>query len=159
MRSPSLAARLLLMLILLTLALIWGNSLYSREASLMRSGQVVELLRPLLLRLPIPALHTPEGMSAFVRKGAHFTEFFLLGAELALLCRLRGGAGRRALLQPLGLSALAACADEGLQRFSGRAPMVQDVALDSLGALCAILLVALCASGRRARAGGGLQHA
>lgn len=158
MRAPRLAARLLTLLILLTLALIWGNSLDSRADSLNKSGRVVELIKPILLKLPIPALHTPEGMSGFVRKGAHFAEFFILGAQLALLFRLQRP-GRRWSLLPLLPGVLAACVDEGLQYFSGRAPMLQDVALDSLGVLCAVLLVPALWRGRGKARTGGMTHA
>lgn len=153
MRQPRLRARLLLMLILLTLSFIWGNSLDSRAASLDKSGRVLALLRPYILALPLPALHAPEAMSAFVRKLAHFVEFFILGGQLMLLWRLIRPRVRMAT--PLALSVGAACIDEGLQFVSGRAPMVQDVLLDSLGALAGIVLVWLLRSrGSRIRGTG-----
>ena len=81
----------------------------------------------------------PAMTDHFLRKLAHFSEFFLLGG-------LVGGAfallRRPAILWPLLCCALIAATDETLQLFfDGRSGEVKDVLLDTLGSLCALLLL------------------
>ena len=125
---------------LLLAALIWififSNSVQSGPASNAISGRVAELLRPLL---------NPNGWIEekrylyLVRKIAHFVEFGALGVCLS------GAAANMdiRLRWALGLSVLTACADETLQRFTGRTSSLKDVMLDSAGAACGILAVYL----------------
>lgn len=76
-----------------------------------------------------------------VRKCAHFTEFALLGYSLRLLFEALS------LRKPLLLSCLAgivyACTDEFHQRFTGRSPMLLDVAIDSSGVIFGALMITL----------------
>ena len=63
----------------------------------------------------------------FVRKLAHFTEFFVLGLELAVLfCSFSS--------KPILFSLLVALTDETIQLFTGRGSQVKDVWLDFFGA-------------------------
>lgn len=80
----------------------------------------------------------------FIRKGAHFGTYFLLGLFWFL--------GLRNRLKSVGLTAFIAWAlaagyaafDEFHQSFTAnRTPLFQDVVLDSIGALTAILLALL----------------
>ena len=87
-----------------------------------------------------------------VRKGAHFSEFALLGFVIRLLVSTYG------LRRPTRLSWLAgtlyACTDELHQLFvASRACMWQDVLLDSCGVLCGVA-VAYAALVLRVRYGG-----
>ena len=68
----------LLVVIILTLAFIWGNSLLSREQSSDESAWVLQLVTP-VLELFVGKGRVTEHL---VRKLAHFTEFALLGFEL-----------------------------------------------------------------------------
>ena len=114
----------------------------------------VELIEPLLrlLRPDYDALSPAErqsllsGVIAVVRKLAHFCEFALLG--FCLMAHLRlvrwekpvRGTGWMAWV----IATLYAGSDELHQRFvSGRSPELRDVGIDSAGALCGILLMAL----------------
>ena len=63
----------------LTLAFIWGNSLQSGAASGAMSGSLRAWLEQLL--------HVPVD-EFLLRKAAHFSEYALLGAELSLLLNL-----------------------------------------------------------------------
>ncbi len=74
---------------------------------------------------------------ALFRKMAHFAEFFLLGAELALLFLCMK---RRFSLLPF-LTLLCALTDETVQLFSGRVASVADVWLDFAGSLTGICFV------------------
>ncbi|MHC1786350.1 MAG: VanZ family protein [Christensenellales bacterium] len=143
MRKLRPTAWLLLILIVLTLAFIWGNSLDNRETSSGKSDTIVALLKPLLMAVPVPALHTPDGMSAFVRKLAHFAEFFLLGAEMMALSLTLHRPEKLGPFRVLLLSLAAGLIDESLQFFSTRAPLLRDVLLDLFGALCGIVTLLL----------------
>ena len=139
--------RILTVLIIATIAFIWIHSMIQTEISAQESGWVMELIRPFL------ELFVGKGMVTqhMVRKLAHFSEFFLLGAELTLYgmffaksCRVKDG--RRAVVVFLksALSGLAvAAADEIIQIFAKRGPQVKDVLLDFTGVLAGTLLVIL----------------
>lgn len=114
----------------LTVAFIFSNSLASSEQSNGQSDWVMGCLHKLLnIQLP----------SWFVRKAAHFTEFAVLGTELAVLKhRLIRPPFTAALLSGL----LVALTDETLQLFSGRTSSVTDVWIDFSGVVCGMLMVA-----------------
>lgn len=123
---------------LLWLCFIYGRSAKPADLSNVESVAVFEQLLKLF----------PFLTHNFVRKLAHFTEFFILGGLLRLDWRLLGR-GPAAL--PLGLSLLFAAGDELLQtRIPGRSGELRDVLLDLSGAAAAILLCSLLSRvGRR----------
>ena len=124
--------KLLILLLVLLLAFIWGQSLLSVETSSAESMSVLDILRPALVFIFGKAAVTHN----FVRKLAHFAEFFLLGATLfSLLPR-----GKWRLPLSAGLCLLAALLDETIQIFSGRGDQISDVWLDFSGAASGILL-------------------
>lgn len=119
-------------------AFIFGRSLQPGDASTQESQLVLELLR--LVGLAWVPMH-------FVRKAAHFTEFFLLGALAERLCRLcRAARPLRLLLACLAGLAVALC-DETIQLFvPGRFGCLPDVWLDFAGACAgALCWAAVCA--------------
>jgi len=134
-----------LLLTLLWLGFIFGNSLKDAQASSAQSGQVQEIVNEVAssvgIKEPIP--------ESTVRNMAHFTEFFILGGLLCLdvwafeLSPLRP---RRRfdvlwLLAALPASFLLAGLDEFLQTFSeGRAADFSDVLTDTAGASLGIAL-------------------
>lgn len=121
--------RPLTVLIILTLALIWGHSLLGREASSEESGFVMELLEP-VLEMVVGEGNVTEFL---VRKLAHFTEFFVLGLEMLTFFAYRKPLFPQAFLLALTHGFFAAFLDETIQIFSGRGPMIQDVWLDVSG--------------------------
>ena len=121
--------RPLTVLIILTLALIWGHSLLGREASTEESGFVMELLEP-VLEMVVGEGNVTEFL---VRKLAHFTEFFVLGLEVLTFFAYRKPLFPQAFLLALTHGFFAAFLDETIQIFSGRGPMIQDVWLDVCG--------------------------
>lgn len=157
-----------LILILLTLVLIFGHSAMPPAASSTESGFVTKLLAPLLSKLLPP----DADMEHFVRKAAHFTEYFLLGLQLFFYLKVKllkapfisAQAAKKqrplfkvsanaALIMAPVISWAIAFLDETIQIFSGRGPAIQDVWLDTAGALTACLLmwliVAVIASKRQ----------
>ncbi len=127
--------KILIALLILLLAFIWGQSCMPQDLSREESSIVLRLLRPLLEPLLGPERVTLH----LVRKLAHFTEFFCLGCVLALLLPFRG----RGQLLAAALALLTGLVDETIQLFSGRGSAVSDVWLDFSGAAAAIALLAL----------------
>lgn len=73
----------------------------------------------------------------FIRKAAHFGSYALLAAFLVYALGGRGRSNRRRLLFAILIAFLYACTDELHQSFTpGRTAMVQDVVLDTIGAIC-----------------------
>lgn len=123
--------RVLCIIIGITVALIWLQSALPADASDQESGFVLNVIRPVLEVFVGPGNVTNH----LVRKLAHFTEYALLGGELALAVGTFWGAGAALLVAVL---------DEAIQFFSsGRAPMASDVRLDFAGALTGLLLMTL----------------
>ena len=125
--------RLLRIALIVTLCLIWGNSLLGKEDSAALSGGITAWLRS--IGLPVS--------DHFVRKSAHFCEFGLLGCELTLLFCLRSGPSLQNGCNAAFAALLAAVTDETIQSFTGRGSSVRDVVLDFTGALTGILLLSL----------------
>ena len=124
---------LLIVLIVLTLMFIWGNSLKDRTESAEISNGLLDYVKPLLQALGIPT----EDDHA-LRKLAHFGEFGLLGAEISLLFLLQAGLRRKTLCLSVLVCILVAAVDETIQLYSGRACQLSDVLLDASGSICAI---------------------
>ena len=132
------AITILSIIILATLAFIWIHSCMDREDSSMESGFVYDLLCPFF------ELFMGKGnvTEHFIRKLAHFTEFFGLGLELILFMRLEFLKVKPVLpVNAWVFGTFCALIDETIQLFSGRGPAVQDVWLDSAGCLTGVLIM------------------
>ena len=123
-------------LIILTLMFIWIHSMMPGSVSGSESGMVFALLDP-VLRLILPDDIVTEHL---VRKLAHFSEYWILGAEMLIYSSLRGrlrsdnGTLKLKILLNILLSGLAvAFIDETIQMFSGRGPMIADMWIDLAG--------------------------
>lgn len=125
-------------LIILTLAFIFGNSLLNVEKSTDASENVsgiVEKLPPIQSAIEENKITKGE-IDGIVRSIAHAIEFSALGAETMLLLLLLG-------IRPLCLSAflpfflclILGIADESLQMLSDRAAEVVDIIKDFAGSL------------------------
>ena len=116
---------LLSILILLNLALIWGNSMMTGLSSEAVSGGILEILGRF-----IPALLTEAGHT-FLRKAAHFSEFALLAL---LFCGRHRLVHRNTPPHLVGFGMAVACIDETIQIFTpGRASSLIDVWIDTSG--------------------------
>ncbi|MCD7750878.1 MAG: VanZ family protein [Lachnospiraceae bacterium] len=140
---------ILCILIALTLAFIWGNSLLPASASEKLSDSVKEALEQVL-----PADFFKDSQSDdgnLIRKLAHFTEFMFLGAELTMLL---WEILKDSLTTPLMCGLLAAVCDETIQIFiEGRGSSLKDVWIDFAGVLVGTVLILLLKRfrGRRQR--------
>ena len=133
-----------LLLTLLWVAVIFSFSLQpattSSEVSRGVGEWLVETFAPFLSeRLEAMPVEQLEFLHTLLRKAGHFSEFFVLGV-LAMLSVLQTKVRYR-LLSALSFCALVAAVDETIQLFvSGRSGQVTDVVLDSVGALCGIVV-------------------
>lgn len=128
------AKKILIVLLILTLAFIWGHSLMPVEVSQQESWWVTDLLTPFLE----PVLGEGNVTDHFVRKLAHFSEYTVLGLELGLLL----AAGWKGRLHAGVLGFICAFLDESIQMLSGRGDQIIDVWLDLSGAVFGVLLAA-----------------
>ena len=120
-------------LVCLTVCFIFSNSLLDGEESNRQSGLVLNVLR---------SIFDPDGtieeetFHFFVRKGAHFSEFALLGLSLWLLMlSLRDRFGIFCPGVMLFAALGTAVTDEFIQSFTGRTSSVSDVLVDFSGAV------------------------
>jgi len=127
---------LLLVLLVFTLAFIWGNSLQDSEESADISNGVLDMLAPML---EVVGLGADD--DRWLRKLAHFAEFGLLGMELSFLAILRNCINIKGFSFAALFCLFVAVVDELIQLFVGRSSQVSDVMLDFFGSICAILVV------------------
>ncbi len=126
----------ILVIIIITLAFIWGNSLMTGEVS----SSISEWFREVLNKLFHFAKSSKEvGSGHLLRKLMHFTEFMILGIELTIFKKNSKKYGRSPVILA-GL--LIALVDETIQLFiPGRAGMIKDVWIAFLGFMTGFILV------------------
>lgn len=140
-----------ILLTVLWMGVIFFFSAQNAEESSNLSGGITDfiahLIRPDLDRLPETDQQAfLNQLSFFVRKGAHFSEYAVLGL---LLTGLAGTFAWNRWIRGLfswGIGTLYAVSDEFHQTFSdGRSPQLRDVCIDSSGVLFGILaMTAIC---------------
>ena len=109
---------------------IFSNSLQNGEESGNRSQSVLATFQRLFARAGIPFAVTEY----FIRKAAHFLEYFALGLLLMGALRAYTPKLKRYCAIPLCLGFMVACCGEALQRFvPGRSGQFSDVLLDFSG--------------------------
>jgi VanZ family protein len=121
-----------------TICLIWGNSLLNGETSGNISGGFSQWLGQFI---PFLSPDSPNG-HYLLRKCAHFSIFFLLGAEACcffhMICK------NKPLLCSISLATAVASIDESIQRFiPDRHGCLSDVLLDISGAATGMILLYL----------------
>ena len=126
------------LLLILWVAFIFSNSMDNADASTLKSGAVLALLRRIL---------GSEGAALtefIVRKTAHFTEFAIEGVLLFLVVKGYTTRPLRFLGWPLLAGLMTALTDETIQLFSlGRSSQVTDVWIDFAGVVTGTLLAFL----------------
>ena len=130
---------LCLCLIALNLAVIWGSSLMDAEASSAFSGFVGSIVNWFF-----PGADAAQGGAGhgLLRKIGHFAEFCSLGMLLAWLASMLCKGKWRLYLLPLAAGIMVACMDETIQLFvPGRAGLITDVGIDTLGCALGIVLI------------------
>lgn len=143
----------LLILLILCGAVIFMFSSQNQKESGKLSKEVTKeiamVVSPTFARLPeAKQQEVVNVVFGKVRKGAHFFLYAVMGVLMMGAVSLWQYSGRKGLGKDLLLSVffcfLYACSDEVHQLFvPGRGGQLRDVALDTAGALCGILLVSL----------------
>ncbi len=119
--------------------LIFAQSLLPASISSGQSGLIVDIFHPLVLSMGIDV--DIETFSFFIRKLAHFTEFFLL-AVFWYLVYMKYFAQLKLIVVVLIHGLITAVIDETIQLFiDGRSGEVMDVLIDFAGVLLAVLLM------------------
>lgn len=126
-------------LTVLWILVIFTFSLQSGEESGQLSGGVVAWI----VEFICPENFTNTVLlETLIRKGAHFTEYFILGVLMSRT--VRETKCTRYILAPWCMGTIVACCDETIQLFSaGRAGRIFDVMLDSSGVLTGCLILFL----------------
>ena len=127
-----------MVLSLLTVAFIWGNSLKSIPESAAQSSSIAEKVQTVIdpqQKVESLAFHD------LIRKAAHLVEFFALGLFVCgfTLC-LGLKLNKQLVSMPMLMVLLVAVGDEFIQHFTQRGSQVADVALDFGGALAGLLV-------------------
>ena len=167
--------RILFIIIVITVCVIWGHSAMPPDLSSEESWAVLTMLNSCLSFVQrlfgIGAGNELQLSEFIVRKLAHFTEYFCLGAELSLMILLKRAEAEikkdddskkeneyaehrvhnTKLYHAVVIAAVVASVDETIQFFSGRTSMLRDVLLDVSGAVCACLLISIFFSFRKAK--------
>ena len=132
----------ILVLLVLCLAFIWGNSMLPIPQSKALSRWVLEWVRRLFGMPPNPE---PEETlnDHLIRKIAHFLEYAALGGLFTLYLGVRRSDGRAQLRKLIAFGFGAAFLDETIQVFSSRGPGITDVWLDIAGYTVGCLIVLL----------------
>jgi len=136
-----------IVLLALTLAFIWGQSMIPPSGSTTESSFIKEIVEEVIQSVSgNKTFSIPE---VLIRKSAHFLEYAVLGAELTVLFILDLIKKKNTVLISfwkmyvnnafIGLSV--AMIDESIQHFSGRYSSVFDVWLDLVGASFAIIVI------------------
>lgn len=90
---------------------------------------------------------TAAYLNFFVRKGAHFCAYAVLGVLIALLFREFAFSVRNSMVGAVALSGLYACTDEFHQTYiEGRSGEIRDVGIDTVGALFGVTVFFLLAA-------------
>ena len=134
-----LTARVLLGLIVLTVAVIFLHSAMSPEVSSSESGAVGEIVD----KVVPDSFSLKQFIIDNIRKIAHFLEFGLLGAEVYALILALSVFGTKSLSLSLGFGAAVAFFDESVQLLSNRGPSITDMWIDIFGYLSFSLIAAL----------------
>ena len=126
-----------LVLIILVLCFIWGQSLLDGETSTRESDFIFQLIYPFLYRI----FGEVDATAHLLRKLAHFTEYAALGCSLSLYF----GYDQKSILKGMNIALLAALFDESIQLLAvSRGPQISDIWLDFSGAVTGILLFSVC---------------
>lgn len=112
-----------------TLLLIWGQSVLPVSGSAKESGWLLQTVVNPVLRF----LGFADMRQTLLRKLAHVSEFALFTFCLTLLLRGR-------VVQTLGIGFLAGALDESIQLFSDRSAEVRDIWIDFVGVVLGTLL-------------------
>ncbi len=149
--------KILIAVFILSLALVWGQSCFSKAESETASDVLVDIIKPLDEIKP-DEVHTIEYeyYNHLIRKGAHVAEFSIIGVELALLILMLSKKKQEAVIvfiNALMAGMMIGLIDETIQIFSNRGTQVSDVWFDVLGAGVGAGIVSILYAVKRKKSG------
>lgn len=137
--SAGLKKIILVILTVLCLAFIWGNSALGGNESSELSGSVLEFISNIIVNLGFKG----ELSEHIIRKTAHFTEFAVLSTVISFDFYVFKADIKKQWFGILFLGLLTALVDESIQLFSvGRASAVKDVWID-FGGVCVGFIIGM----------------
>ncbi len=127
--------------IILTVAFIWSNSLKVGDDSMNQSNFIKELIVSFFSNFGINLENT--FFIDFIRKFAHFFEYFILGLELAIYKNIFHKSSKKASFIAVLIGVLVGCVDETIQLIPSlqRSGEILDALIDCAGVLVAWLVV------------------
>lgn len=132
---------ILSLLLFATISFIWLMSVKDVKASTQQSSTIKDVIQGVcdafLGKDTVVVSHN------FVRKLAHFSEFFGLGVILCALFWYSRAFKVKNFFEIIFIGAFIALVDESLQALTDRSPSILDVLLDTSGVLLAILMFVL----------------
>ncbi len=147
MKKTKVLAILISLTVLMT-AFIFSNSMKNSEESNETSDTFLSILTPITEFLD--GVFGEADWNYIIRKGAHLTEFCILGILVSnTVFRIKIDYGKHLMGYGLFYVLLVAVTDEFIQSFSDRTSSVSDVLIDLTGALTGIIIVALLSSRKK----------
>lgn len=138
MKKSSIYRLTLTVLLILTIAFIWNNSLDVGEVSIQKSDVIIDTIRPII----DPHENIPyKTLNYMVRKAAHLSEFALLGFFITLC--LTSYCHKRPYIKFFLCILSCAAIDELIQKFTQRTSSIKDVLIDCAGGLLGFVLALL----------------
>ncbi len=136
-KNKKIAYYLMIPLIALTLALIFWFSTMNKEASAEMSNGFAKIFGDFIDK--IISIFTDESVN--IRKVAHFAEYAVLGAEVAIFADLVSRFKPQTVCNIAFFGLASAVADESIQIISSRGASVSDVLLDCRGYATGVIIV------------------
>ena len=138
------------------LCILWAAFIFSMSAEVAedsadRSGEIVEMVVPLIVedfeeKDPLTQLEIIAFAENITRKTAHFCIFAVFGVLVLLASLGFERTWKTHLSTTVFIGFLYAISDEVHQHFvPGRAPMIKDVVIDTLGVICGAMALMLVA--------------
>ena len=133
---------ILLIVLIIWIAFIWGNSLMNGASSGRLSGGIAEKIYNILVSMNINI--KIETLHMLTRKAAHVSEYFLLGFIVFLNVYQYLKEPKYYLAFSFGLCLLISVIDETIQTFiDGRSGSIVDVGIDSIGFILSVIIMFL----------------
>lgn len=136
-KSKKIVITVFVIILLATLAFIWGNSLKDRSQSANQSDKVIEIIKPDIVETKGEEYLS---FSQIIRKAGHFLEFCLLGFEISLFMLFMKKLSIQNIFNASALTLLVAVIDESLQMLNNRVADVKDVLTDFSGGLTGVAI-------------------
>ncbi|MHB1153395.1 MAG: VanZ family protein [Eubacteriales bacterium] len=126
---------ILFILLIFNVSFIWLNSFLTSEISNNASAKIAEITQPII----DPYYNIPKDIFIdYIRKSAHFTEFFILGVVITVIHII---IKKTRITTVLFILLSIAVIDEFIQSFSDRTANVKDIILDYCGAILGFITV------------------